>query len=65
MVRVEDLNITFFHLPKNAGTSIANWLSDNVNGEEYMNDFIENFEENKRKKKRKTVAPLDKFIAEQ
>jgi len=30
-----------------------------------MNDFIENFEENKRKKKRKTVAPLDKFMAEQ
>lgn len=39
MVRVEDLNITFFHLPKNAGTSIANWLSDNVNGEEYMDDL--------------------------
>lgn len=39
MVRVEDLNITFFHLPKNAGTSIANWLSDNVNGEEYHHDL--------------------------
>lgn len=39
MVRVEDLNITFFHLPKNAGTSIADWLTDNVNGEEYFHDF--------------------------
>ena len=39
MVRVEDLNITFFHLPKNAGSSIATWLTDNVNGEEYMDDF--------------------------
>lgn len=39
MVRVEDLNITFFHLPKNAGSSIATWLTDNVNGEEYIDDF--------------------------
>jgi hypothetical protein len=39
MVRVEDLNITFFHLPKNAGTSIANWLTDNLGGEEYMDDL--------------------------
>ena len=30
-----------------------------------MNEFIENFEENKRRKKRKVVAPLDKFMAEQ
>jgi hypothetical protein len=29
-----------------------------------MNEFIESFEENKRRKKRKTVAPLDKFMAE-
>ena len=39
MVRVEDLNITFFHLPKNAGSSIATWLTNNVNGEEYMDDL--------------------------
>ena len=39
MVRVEDLNITFFHLPKNAGSSIATWLTDNVNGEEYHDEF--------------------------
>lgn len=39
MVRVEDLNITFFHLPKNAGSSIATWLTDNVDGEEYFDEF--------------------------
>ena len=39
MVRVEDLNITFFHLPKNAGSSIAIWLTDNVGGEEYHNEL--------------------------
>ena len=39
MVRVEDLDITFFHLPKNAGSSIANWLTKNVDGEEYMDDM--------------------------
>ena len=27
-----------------------------------MNEFIENFEENKRREKRKVVAPLDKFM---
>ena len=39
MVRVEDLNITFFHLPKNAGSSIARWLVLCVNGEEYFDDL--------------------------
>jgi hypothetical protein len=39
MVRVEELDITFFHLPKNAGSSIAIWLTRNVGGEEYMDDF--------------------------
>jgi hypothetical protein len=39
MVRVEDHNITFFHLPKNAGSSIATWLTKNVNGEEYIDEF--------------------------
>lgn len=39
MVRVEDLNITFFHLPKNAGSSIARWLVNHVGGDEYMHDF--------------------------
>lgn len=39
MVRVEDLNITFFHLPKNAGSSIATWLTNYAGGEEYVDDF--------------------------
>ena len=39
MVRVEDLNITFFHIPKNAGSSIASWLVRNVNGYEYLDEF--------------------------
>ena len=39
MVRVEDQNITFFHLAKNAGSSIARWLVNNVNGEEYIDEF--------------------------
>ena len=39
MVRVEDLNITFFHLPKNAGSSIATWLTMNACGEEYFDEF--------------------------
>ena len=39
MVRVEDLNITFFHLPKNAGSSIATWLVNNVGGEEYFDEL--------------------------
>lgn len=39
MVRVEDLDITFFHNPKNAGTSIAKWLTNNVYGEEYLDDL--------------------------
>ena len=47
------------------GSSQQNKIKYNEWSEEYMNDFIENFEENKRRKKRKTVAPLDKFMAEQ
>ena len=47
------------------GSSQRNKIKYNEWSEEYMNDFIENFEENKRRKKRKTVAPLDKFMAEQ
>ena len=39
MVRVEDLNITFFHLPKNAGSSIATWLTKYAGGEEYFDEF--------------------------
>jgi hypothetical protein len=39
MVRIEDLNITFFHLPKNAGSSIAQWLVDNLDGDEYFDDL--------------------------
>lgn len=35
MVRLEDLNITFFHIPKNAGSSIQYWLKDNCDGEVY------------------------------
>ena len=38
MVRLEDLNITFFHAPKNAGTSIETWLIENCNGELYDED---------------------------
>ena len=47
------------------GSNYNEKIKYNEWSEEYMNDFIENFEENKRRKKRKTVAPLDKFIAEQ
>lgn len=39
MVRVEDLNLTFFHIPKNAGSSIATWLTKNLDGEEYHDEF--------------------------
>ena len=39
MVRVEDLDITFFHVAKNAGSSIASWLEINVGGEEYHEDL--------------------------
>jgi hypothetical protein len=39
MVRIEELDITFFHLPKNAGSSIEKWLVDNVGGEAYLNDL--------------------------
>jgi len=49
----------------NDNVSFDNKIKYNEWSEEYMNDFIENFEENKRRKKRKTVAPLDKFMAEQ
>lgn len=30
--------------------------------QEYMNDFIENFETNKRKKRKKSITTLDKFM---
>ena len=46
---------------KNDNVSFDNKIKYNEWSEEYMNDFIENFEENKRRKKRKTVAPLDKL----
>lgn len=39
MVRLEDLDITFFHLPKNAGSSIEQWLTTNVGGEAYLEDL--------------------------
>jgi len=39
MVRLEDLNITFFHMPKNAGSSIEKWLQTNLDGEVYLEDF--------------------------
>lgn len=38
MVRLEDQNMTFFHIPKNAGSSITRWLCENVNGDEYDDD---------------------------
>ena len=50
---------------ENPGANYADKIKYNEWTEEYMNDFIENFEENKRRKKRKIVAPLDKFMAEQ
>ena len=39
MVRCEDLNITFFHATKNAGSSIEVWLEDNVDGDVYDGDL--------------------------
>ena len=39
MVRVEDLDITFFHMPKNAGTSIENWLESNLDADVYLEDL--------------------------
>ena len=39
MVRVEDLNITFFHAAKNAGSAIEKWLKNNSNCEVYNNDI--------------------------
>ena len=39
MVRIEDLDITFFHMPKNAGSSIEKWLSSNLNGDVYLEDL--------------------------
>ena len=45
-----------------SGSTYNDKIKYNEWSEEYMNDFIENFEEHKRRKKRKTVAPLDKFM---
>lgn len=39
MTRCEDLNITFIHLAKNAGSSISVWLEENAEGEEYHGDM--------------------------
>jgi hypothetical protein len=39
MVRVEDLNITFFHMPKNAGSSIEKWLQANLIADVYLEDL--------------------------
>jgi hypothetical protein len=39
MVRVEDLDITFFHMPKNAGSSIEKWLQDNLDADVYLDDL--------------------------
>lgn len=39
MVRVEDLNITFFHMPKNAGSSIEKWLETNLDADVYLEDL--------------------------
>ena len=62
----ENTNL-FGETSENSGENGRNYnekIKYNEWSEEYMNDFIENFEENKRRKKRKTVAPLDKFMAE-
>lgn len=39
MVRVENLNITFFHMPKNAGSSIEKWLETNLDADVYLEDL--------------------------
>ena len=39
MVRVEDLDITFFHMPKNAGSSIEKWLETNLDADVYLEDL--------------------------
>lgn len=39
MVRVEHLNVTFFHASKCAGSSVESWLKNNVNGDVYDNDL--------------------------
>ena len=39
MVRVEDLDITFFHMPKNAGSSIEKWLQNNLDADVYLEDL--------------------------
>ena len=39
MVRLEKLNITFLHIPKNAGTSIEYWLKENCDGDVYADDL--------------------------
>ncbi len=45
------------------GSGYNDKIKYNEWSEEYMNDFIENFEEHKRKKKKiKSVTPLDKFM---
>jgi len=52
------------HTHDGNNNTYADKIKYNEWSEEYMNDFIVNFEEHKRRKKRKTVAPLDKFMAE-
>ena len=39
MVRCEDLNVTFFHATKNAGSSIEDWLKNNADGDVYDGDL--------------------------
>lgn len=39
MVTIEDQNIAFFHLPKNAGSSIATWLTRHAGGEEWHDEY--------------------------
>lgn len=39
MVRVDHLDMTFFHIAKCAGSTVEKWLQQNVNGEVYDNDL--------------------------